>query len=86
MLRRRGDLRDNYFLEVSAALFDPLDLDPGEREKFGELVNARRQLDEFAQPVNGKFHDVNAVIPRLAKRAEGPHNCSVRYRENSRVI
>jgi hypothetical protein len=26
-----------------------------------------------------------AVIPRQAKRAEGPHNWKIRYRETSRV-
>ena len=69
--RRGGDLRDDYFVEVRAALFDAFDFDAGEREKLGQLFHGRGQLNEFAQPVNGKFHAEMRVIPSRAD-GEGP--------------
>ena len=56
MLPRSFDLRDDNLVEIRAALLDPLDFDATHREQFRQLVDVRRQLYEFPQPVNGEFH------------------------------
>ena len=75
--RRSVDLRDDDVVEVRTALFDSFDLDAGKREQFGQLFDARRQLDKFAQPVNGEFHAARCH-PEPAD-GEGPPSRKLRY-------
>ena len=50
------DLRDDDIRKIRAAFVDGLDLEAGHGEELGEIVDAFRQLDVFAQPVERDFH------------------------------
>src|SRR5437016_5801398 len=62
MLSKSVNLGDNDLVDVRATPLGPLDLDPGEREQLGERIDTRRQIDKFAQPINGEFHFRSSVM------------------------
>src|SRR5205085_18951 len=79
MLRGFLNLCDDDLLEIRTALFDSFDLDAAHGEQLRQLIDARRRLHEFAQPVNGKFHVWGAHAPPRA-----PFGASPNGRENMR--
>src|SRR5438270_6011992 len=59
MARRCGDLRDDHFVDLRAARFDIFRLNAGTGKQFRDLFRVLWKIDKFAQPVNGKFHDMS---------------------------
>src|SRR2546428_4301418 len=59
MARRCGDLRDDHLVDLRAARFDIFRLDAGTGKQFRDLFRVLWKIDKFAQPVNGKFHDMS---------------------------
>src|SRR5438132_972276 len=56
MTRGRGDLRNDYFVDLRAARFDSLCFDAGACQQIRDVFRVFWKIDKFAQPVNGKFH------------------------------
>src|SRR5213078_4585138 len=73
MLLRSLDLRDHDLVEIRAALLDAFDLDSRHRKRVRELIDVRRQLHEFPQPVNRKFHVWGAHAPSRAPFGASPN-------------
>ena len=60
------DLRDYNVLEIRTAFFNSFNLHAGHREQFGEGVDVRRELYEFAKPADREFHVWRAHAPSRA--------------------
>ncbi len=56
MTRGRGDLRNDYLVDVRAARLDVFGFDAGPSQQFGNVFRIFWKIDKFAQPINGKLH------------------------------
>src|SRR5205814_9117553 len=56
MARRRGDLRNDHFVDVRAARLDLFGFNTGASQQFGDLFRIFWKIDRFSQPIDGKFH------------------------------
>ncbi len=85
MRRGSGDLRDNDLRKIRAAALNSFNLDAGQSEQIGQLGGVVRQLDEFGEPVEGKFHvALSLVILRAAKDLTGVLNLPAQNKPEAR--
>src|SRR5437773_8391762 len=89
MARRRHDLGNDHLLDLCAARFDLFRLDASASEQICDLFRIFWKIDKFAQPVNGKFHKLFAVIPNevrdLAKTCPLSKNTASDLRDGLRI-
>src|SRR5437667_583098 len=69
MPRRRGDLRNDYVVDLRVARLDVFGLNPSASQQIGDLFRIFWKIDEFAQPIDREFHRV--VLSPLPLKGRG---------------